>query len=334
MLFARFRENTFLFFTAVRAYSTAISVMSWSIPFLFATLSGGNVIYGLLALFGIVVLHYATNIFDDAIDYTKEIIDVKRGVKPEINLQKGKCAYIINKKMSLKTCYLIAGILFSIGLVIGLFFLHNCGRELLYIIIPAGILFLTYPLTGSVGLGEIIVGVVFSPILYTGVYFVMTGGFSPEIFIISISTGLLTISVLHNHMLLDYKYDSENGKITLCRICGNERNSFYLLILIISLAYLNLIFFTLLNKLSYYYLIPLLSIPQFLILYKSIKTYIKDKNAEVKYNILIGNMTPVRKAPSEQKKFLTMFLIVQNLLTTFTILLWISIIADKLIKCT
>lgn len=333
-MFTHFRENTILFFTAVRAYSTAISVMSWSIPFLFAALSGGNIFYGILALFGIVVLHYATNIFDDAIDYTKEIIDVKRGVKTEINLQKGKCAYIINKKMLLKTCYLIAGILFLIGLLIGLFFLYNCAKELLYIIIPTGILCLIYPFAGSLGLGEIIVGIIFSPMLYSGVYFVMKGEFSPEIFIISISTGLLTISVLHNHMLLDYKYDGENGKTTLCRICGNERNSFYLLILIISLAYLNLIFFTLLKKLSYYYLIPLLSIPQFIMLYKTVKKYMEDKNSEIKYNILMGNMTPVHKATDEEKNFLTMFLIVQNLLTTFTILLWISIIADKLIKCT
>ena len=249
-----------ILFNACRGYSTPISIMSWLVPFLFASLAGGNRFFGLLCLFGIVILHMGANIFDDAIDYTLEKRKIDKGIKTDFNFQAGKCIYIFNGELSLKQYYVISFILFSIATTIGLYFLHIYNLKLLYIIIPTAILCLLYPILGSLGLGEIIVATIFSPILYSGVYFVMTGNFNLEILILSISTGFLVVSVLHNHMLMDYKLDEKNRKITLCRICGSEKKALILLGIIIGLAYINLIIWTIVGKLSLYYLIPL-SIP-------------------------------------------------------------------------
>ncbi|MCD7740578.1 MAG: hypothetical protein LUH11_04435, partial [Candidatus Gastranaerophilales bacterium] len=84
-----------LLFIACRGYSVPISVMSWIVPFIFGVLNGGNISLGIISLSGIVILHSATNIFDDAIDYTKEITDIKKGIKGEFNFQKSKCICII-----------------------------------------------------------------------------------------------------------------------------------------------------------------------------------------------------------------------------------------------
>ena len=107
------KENFKLFCTLTRAYSLPISVMSWLVPFLFALFNKGNVLYGIIALFGIVVLHLASNLFDDIIDYSRELWDIKRGKKIDFNFQKGKCCCIIENKITFKKAILINIILFD-----------------------------------------------------------------------------------------------------------------------------------------------------------------------------------------------------------------------------
>lgn len=294
-----------VFFCACRSYSLPISIMSWLVPFVFASLEQGNRFFGLIALLGIIILHLGSNIFDDAIDYTREQLAINKGLKTRFNFQKDKCLYIFNKELTLKQYYIISFVLFSIALAIGFFFFTIVGAKLFYIIIPAAILCLLYPFLGSLGFGEAVVAIIFSPLLYSGVYLVMKGTYSADILILSISTGCFVIAVLHNHMLMDYKYDEENRKITLCRLCGNEKNALKLLALIIIAAYINLAVWILLNKLSLYYLIPYLSIPFAIYLYKEMS------NPDI--------------------DFMKKFLLPEKLLSLFNLLLCISIAADKCI---
>ncbi len=282
-----------------------MSFLCWSIPFLFASISGGDRFSGLIALFGIIVLHMGVNIFDDSIDYTLTKQKIDKGIQKDFNFQKGKCIYIFTGELSLKQYYIISLVLFSIGLIIGLFFLLTIGSKLLYIIIPTGILCLLYPILGSLGLGEIIVATVFSPLLYSGVYLVMTGHFSHDILLLSISTGCLVVAVLHNHMLMDYKLDEKNRKITLCRLCKSEKNALRLLGFIISLAYTNLLLWIILGKLNIFYLIPFMSIPFAIKLYKD-----------------MGN---------PHIDFVAKFILPEKLLLFFTLLLCISIVVEKCI---
>ena len=279
--------------------------MSWLVPFLYSSISGGNRFFGLICLFGIVLLHMATNIFDDAIDYTREKKKIDKGEKNDFNFQSGKCIYIFNGELSLKQYYMIAFCLFFIATIIGIYFIYTLGIKLLCIIIPTAILCLLYPILGSLGLGEIVVAIIFSPMLYLGVNFVMTGHFDINILILSISTGFLVISVLHNHMLMDYKLDEKNRKITLCRLCGSEKNAHKLLGIIIAFAYINLLIWVSTGILSIYYLLPFVSIPFAIKLYKDMKNPKID--------------------------FLSKFLLPEKLLSLFTLLLCISIVLDKVL---
>ena len=300
-----FVKKISILFTACRGYSLPISLMSWLVPFLYATISGGSRFSGLIALFGIIVLHMGVNIFDDAVDYTIAKRKIDKGEQKDFNFQKGKCIYIFNNELTIKQYYTISFILFSIGLLIGLYFLLTMGTRLFYVIIPAGILCLLYPILGCLGLGEVIVATMFSPLLYSGVYFVMTGFYSIDILFLSISTGCFVVAVLHNHMLMDYKLDEQSRKITLCRLCGSEKNALILLGFIISIAYINLIVWIILGKLNIYYLIPFISIPFAIKLYKD-----------------MGN---------PNIEFIKKFLLPEKLLSLFTLLLCISIVVDKCI---
>ena len=67
-----FVDITKIWLIAVRAYSLPVSIMSWLVPFIFACFKNGDIKYGILSLIGIITLHMATNLFDDAIDYTRD----------------------------------------------------------------------------------------------------------------------------------------------------------------------------------------------------------------------------------------------------------------------
>lgn len=297
-----------ILYTACRCYSMPISFMSWIIPFVYALKKGGNVYYGILALLGILILHMATNLFDDVIDYIREESAVKKGLRDKFNFQEGKCICIFNGDLTLKGAVGLAVILFTAALLIAVFFIFNSGFELVWILIPAAILCLLYPVLGSEGFGEVLVAIIFSPLLYSGVYFVMIGDFSFQLLIFSISTGLLTVAVLHNHMLLDYKFDESNRKITLCTISGNQKNAFLLLCIFVMLSYVNLFVFFFIGKISMVYLIPVLSLPLAFKLLKTMKNHINNDNGK--------------------NSFLYKFMLAQNLLTVFTILLCISMVFD------
>lgn len=319
-----------LFLVTCRAYSLPISVMSWLIPFIYAGLQGGNLKYGLIAYLGIILLHLGTNLFDDVIDYIREKNAIQKGLRTDFNFQKGKCYCLINKLITIKQCFILNALLFLIPLIIAIFFFNIYGIKLLYIIVPAAILCLLYPVLGCMGFGEIIVAVIFSPLLYLGVYFVMTGNFSTNVLLLSISSGLLSVAILHNHMLLDYKLDSANRKITLCRICGSEKNALRLLVIIISAAYLNLILLVCSGKFGIFYLIPFLSLPLAITLIKVMIIHIKDPNEEIKQNIFT-NIKALKKVEKEQRNFMLKFLLAQNLLSSFTTQLCLAIVLDKVL---
>ena len=315
---------------ALRCYSVPISVMSWVVPFIFALLSGGNVFLGILALIGIVIVHLGTNLFDDITDYVREKSKIEKGLKTDFNFQKGKCAFLINGDLSLKQCILICFTLFLIGIIIGLYFYFLWGISIMFVVIPAVILCLLYPILGCLGLGEIIVAVIFSPLLYSGVFFAMTGKFSFDILILSISTGALVVGILHNHMLLDYKYDTTNRKITLCRVSGSEKNALILLGVFSFIPYINLLFWVISGKLGVWYLLPLITICNAIMLLNVMNTHIKNPDEPIKYNIFMGSAKRAEKMPEIQRNFLFKFLTAQNLLVSFTIVLCVSIVLDNI----
>lgn len=313
---------------AVRAYSLTISVTSWGVAFLYSLLHKGNAIYGIIALIGILFLHMATNLFDDIVDYEIAKKKIDKGIKTSFDFQKGKCALLFENIFTISEFKIVALLLFGVALTISIFFLFIYGITLFKIIIPTAILCLLYPILGCLGFGELIVALIFSPLLYLGVNYVMSGYFSSEMLLISISTGLLSVAVLHNHMLLDYNYDEMNRKITLCRLCKSKKNALYLLGVIILLSYINIVILTITKFLSPLYLLVFLSFPTAIVLYKVMNLHIKDTKEKIRYNIFMGNINDINNVPVEQKDFILKFLIMRNLLNSFTIWLCTAMVLE------
>lgn len=323
--------NRFKFwFNAARGYSTPITLMSWIVPFVFALSHNGNVLYGIIALVGIMCAHLGVNLFDDFIDYILEKRAVEKGLKSDFEFQKGKCLYMLNGSATLRQTFFVAFLFFLIALLIGIFFIINCGVIVFHIMLFTGLLCLLYPVLTYVCMGEIIVGILFAPVLYTGVYYVMTNSFTPEILIVSISTGLLTIGLLHTHTFMDFDFDKKNNKKTLCALVKTKENSVFIQGIIMFLAYLNIFIFIVLGYLPKVMFITFAGIPTAVSLYKLMILHINNPEVVVKRTLVMGpmeNWDEIEK--NNLESFMIKFLLARNVMVIFTFLLCLAMIVSN-----
>lgn len=322
--------NPVFWFEAARGYSLPMSIMSWSVPFLFAMADGGNIFYGFIALIGIIFAHSGVNLFDDLIDYHLEQKNIKNGEKTTFELQKGKCEYILNGHASLKDLLIVTILCFSIALACGLFLAFKTGIEVIYIMLIAALIGILYPFLSFVALGEIAVGIIFAPLLYTGVYYVMTKSFSQELLPLAVSTGLLTIGLLHAHMFLDIDFDKKSRKTTLCSLAGNKNNAVKNQLIIMITAYLNIIINIFLG-LPKIYILSFLSIPTAIILYKLMKCDCYKKRKRIRTNIFFGPLGNIKKYKNlDIRAFMIKFSVARNVMVEFTIMICIAKIISEI----
>lgn len=222
----------------LRVYSLPMSIMAWAIPFAYASFNRGNILYGVLALFAIICIHLGANLFDDIIDYKKYLKTKNNDIS--INLKKGKCRLFLENKITTKKAFVIAFVLFIFAMLTGVFFISIYKLPILIIMSVTGLLCLLYPVSGYFALSEIIIATIFSPLLFTGVYYVMTGAFSKELELLSVSFALVTITLLYTDFFLDFNSDKVSNKKTLPVMLGSKSNAYYFYLFMIFVIYANL----------------------------------------------------------------------------------------------
>lgn len=328
-------KRIIFWFNSARGYSSPTSIMSWCVPFIFGLSVKGNIYYGILALIGIVFVHLGVNLFDDVVDYALEMKRVKSGKSStgNLNLQEGKCKYIIDNRATLLQTLFVSLTLFLISLLIGAFLTVKCGFTVVWIVLITAILCVLYPILTYFALGEFIVGFTFAPMLYLGTYFVMTKSFSLEIMLISISTGLLTVGLLHTHTFMDYDFDIKNNKKTLCSILGSKEKAIIAQGIIMFLAYINIIICVLLKLVPFSMLLTLLSIPTAVSLYKVLKIHAKNPKEKIERTFWMGPMENWDNiVKNNLEGFMLKFLLARNVMMIFTMLVCISKILADFIK--
>lgn len=228
-------KNLIFWLDCTRAYSLPMSITAWAIPFAFAIAAKGNLLYGLIALAGIICVHLGANLFDDLIDY-KNYLKNKEQEKI-INIKKGKCRCFRDGQITVAAALKVCAVLFGIGLLIGAFFIEIYRLPIFELMTFTGVLCLLYPKSGYIGLSEIIIGTIFSPLLFTGVYYVMTGSTSKPLLWLSFAFALVTVTLLYTDFFLDFNSDKEAGKKTIPIITGNKSNAYHFYIFLIFLIY-------------------------------------------------------------------------------------------------
>lgn len=245
-----------------RLFSLPMTLLSWLVIFVYSLKVDGDIVNGIAALIGISFAHLATNLFDDYVDY-KKLTN---------NSQKCKCAYIKEGKATPDDVLKVVVIYCFIACLTGLFLFFRCGIPVIGLAAIGGIITLIYAKLSQKGLSEIAVGIAFGPLLFEGVYFVMTGDFSYTVFIMSLAVVMFTIGLMYVHTLLDFEGDMSAHKKTLvCRI-GNKSLALKGVFVVYGSGYLFtlILSFMLNNSLI---LLTLVLMPLILRMYNSLKTY-------------------------------------------------------------
>lgn len=182
----------------------------------------------LLAVVGVILGHAAGNLFDDYFDYIKKSSDFREELRHKgFRARIGKCPYLTSGATDVKTLLKVAWMVSAAAMAIGLILLYYRGIGILYFIIIAGILIISYsgaPLRLSYrGMGELLIGVMFGPLNMIGVFYVACGTIDMSIVLISIPVGLLVANILYVHSILDYEPDKEVGKHTLAVLLDNKK---------------------------------------------------------------------------------------------------------------
>lgn len=289
-------KKHFLFwFKASRGYSLPMSIVSWLIIFVYSLkFNNGNILYGIYALIGIIFAHLGTNLFDDYIDF-----------KDNVPKQKYKSTYIDNKETDLKTILKMVCFYFFIPVLIGIFFTTKFGVIIPIIAIFVGILCLVYPKINHIGLGEIVVGTIFGPVLFYCVHYVMTNQlYNYKILPLSFCVFIFTILVLDVHAFMDYDTDIQAKKRTLCTLLKSKKNAYFAICLLICAGYLSTLFLILNKIISNWGFLTFLTLPQAYKLLKSLKMY----------------------NPLNEDEFIINFIMARNLTIAYEILLILGIV--------
>ena len=228
-------KNLLFWLDCTRAYALPMSVTAWVIAFSAGIAAHGNIIYGVIALIGIICVHLGGNLFDDVMDYKNYLRKQKED--KVINIKKGKCRCFRDGQITINKALKVCAILFGIGLITGAFFIEIYGLVVFELMLISGILCLIYPKSAYIGLSEIVIGILFAPLLFSGVYYVMTGQFSSSLLWLSLSFAIVTVTLLYTDFFLDYNNDKEEGKKTIPIICGNKNNAYHFYIFLIFLIY-------------------------------------------------------------------------------------------------
>lgn len=166
-----------------------------------------------LTFVGALSLHASANVLNDYFDF-RSGIDLATTPTP---FSGGST--ILPQKLMAPTSVLAMGVGFlAAGVAIGSYFVYQFAFDpvLIVIVAIAVLSLISYSLvTSKVGIGELVVGLNFGPLLVLGTYYVQTRSIIPEAIIVGLSLGILTSGILYANEFPDTDADMSKGRIHL-----------------------------------------------------------------------------------------------------------------------
>jgi len=282
------------------------------------------------AVFGVCIAHLSMNLFDDYFDFKKNKPGVRDTLaRAGLRARTGKCDYLISGKATarqlLAAALIFGGLAGLCGVVI---FIHR-GFDVLWIVLATGVLGLAYsaePLRLSYrGLGELTIGIIFGPLLVTGVYVSAAGVFAPQAVIIGAALGLLVTNILYTHSVLDLDADLSVGKLTLAGIIPGQSGKLAVSFCLMLLPYAIVLAGAGGGLLSHWYLLTMLTLPLAGALIYSMLEFCRNPDKPVTRRLWYGPMTRWEEITAESLDwFMLRWYLARNLITAFAVLVIIA----------
>ena len=180
-----------------------------------------DLVYALLTLVGAVCLHASVNVLNDYFDF-RSGIDLMTTPTPF----SGGSTILPRGLMSSRGVLYLGSLLLATGLGIGAYFVYefSFNPALIVILAFAAFSIVTYsPLTSKLGIGEMVTGLDFGPLLLLGTYYIQTHQFSVVPVIIGLPIGIMTAGILYVNEFPDTDADEKAGRNHLVARWGKAR---------------------------------------------------------------------------------------------------------------
>ncbi|MDR1813526.1 MAG: prenyltransferase [Tannerella sp.] len=284
---------------------------------------------GLIAVFGVVMGHLAMNLFDDYFDYRVKKADFRdrmqhKGMRARIS----KCTYLKSGEATLNQLLIACFVFGFLSLAAGAVIWYFRGFTILLIALVTALLGLQYsgaPLRLSYhGLGELVIGLMFGPLLMAGVYFSASGVFEPSVIIISVSVGLLVANIVYVHSIMDYEPDCEVGKMTFAVLLRDRRLMLLCLFLLLVTAFGIIVVGVVKGWLSAYSLLVFLTLPMAVSLFYLMTEFVRNPARSFTPRFWMGPMSNWKRLQTIGIEwFMIRWLTARNLLSFFCLILCI-----------
>ena len=286
-----------------------------------------SVIAAIVSVIGVICLHLGMNLLDDWYDYKVGSAEARQAVANEgFRGRMIKYPYLTSGAATpaqlLKAVACFLGIAALMGLVViylrGWMVLGWMAAGLL-----VGVSYSGWPLKlGFRGLGELVIFLMFGPLMMTGVYFAITGTVDLKITWLSIAVGLLVTNIVYSHSVLDAVPDQKMGKKTMAHLMGSGKGQIFFSALLNTVPYLMVVVAVVLGQLHPAYLAVLLMLPMSLWLVGSLNDHVTGKEVELEPKKWMGNMGEWEKYKQAGIAwFLLRWLNARNIVTRFCLII-------------
>ncbi len=215
----------------------------------------------ILTLLGIYFIEIGKNAVNEYVDY-RSGVDIFVDADKRTPFSGGKKA-IIDGKLTLRQTAIIAAATLSAGAGVGLVIVFYREPAVFWIGLAGVFTALFYSLPpfkfSYRGLGELVVGFTFGPLILSGTYMVQTGSLAPEPILASLPIGFIIANVLWINQYPDVEADRRGKKRNLLVRLGKERG-LNVFIALFAAAYFSLLLLALFTG-NPAWLLALLSIP-------------------------------------------------------------------------
>ncbi|MDR1006604.1 MAG: prenyltransferase [Bacteroidales bacterium] len=284
-------------------------------------------VQALLAFAGVIFAHLGMNLADDYFDYRNKSDVVRNRLHHQgFRARIAKCDYLTSGKATSKQLLVAVIAFLLIAASFGTIILLYRGITILVLAfagLALGLFYSCPPLKLSYyGLGEIVIGIMFGPLLMTGVYFAACGQIDGTIIFTSIPIGLLVMNIIFTHSVMDQHADKAISKMTFAILLNKKSYIRFAAFLFNFLPFIILLVGVLLGMVHWLYLIAFLTLPHAIWLFDSISLFLdndKAKQSPKKWLGRMENWQAIKDAGLDW--FMIRWYASRNLITSFCIII-------------
>ena len=292
-----------------------------------------NWIAALASVAGVIFLHLGLNLMDDWFDYKEGSAEARAKVANEgFRGRMIKYPYLTSNEATPSQLLKAIAVFMGIAATMGAVAILARDLKILWWVAAGLVIGVSYsggPLKlGYRGLGELVIFLMFGPLLMTGAYYAITGTVDWKIGSLSIAVGLLVTNIVYSHSVLDSVPDQKMGKKTMAHLMGSAKGQIVFSALLNTLPYLIVAAAVIFGKMHPAYLAVLLVFPVSMWLVGSLNDFVNNREAPIepkKWMGPMGDFDKYRKAGIDW--FLLRWLTARNIVTFFcTIIIVVNLI--------